>query len=171
MVYEAPKDLLGTLGINAKLFFAQLVNFTIVLFVMWRWVYRPLVRMMDARAKDIAEGLEHAKRADARLIEADAEKARIVEAAHAEAHAVLEETRAHVEAMRREQRERATQEMEQVAKEARAAIATERQAAFDTLKQDVAELVALSTAKVAAGLDANAQRQLIARAITEIERA
>jgi F0F1-type ATP synthase membrane subunit b/b' len=57
----ASTDLLGKLGINAPLFLAQLVNFSIVLLVMWKWVYTPLVKLMDKRAQEIADGLHKSR--------------------------------------------------------------------------------------------------------------
>src|SRR3990167_360095 len=61
---EAAKtDVLGTLGINWKLFMAQLVNVGIVIFVLSKWVFKPLVKLMDDRVKKIDDGLAHAKEA------------------------------------------------------------------------------------------------------------
>ncbi|MBX4188293.1 MAG: hypothetical protein KW793_04140, partial [Candidatus Doudnabacteria bacterium] len=36
--HKNSSGVLGTLGINWKLFLAQLINFSIVLFVFWKWV-------------------------------------------------------------------------------------------------------------------------------------
>jgi hypothetical protein len=55
--------LIGTLGLNRDLFFAQLFNFAVVFFVMWRWVYKPLVKAMDERSATIAKGLSDAEAA------------------------------------------------------------------------------------------------------------
>ena len=51
MVTEAKQvaesaGILGPLGVDVKLFIAQLVNVGVVLFVMWRWVYKPLLKVM-----------------------------------------------------------------------------------------------------------------------------
>lgn len=165
------KDLLGTLGINGKLFLAQLVNFGIVLVVMWKWVYTPLVKMMDRRSKEISDGIENAKRAEGRLAEAQAEKDRIVQEAKMEAHTILEDTRSKTEAMRQEKMAIAKQEIEKAVDEAKERIKGEKQAAFDALKQEIAVLVGMATQKVTSGIDEKNQHRLIADAITEIESA
>src|SRR3989344_5376390 len=55
-----PESLLGTLGIDWKLFLAQLVNFGIVLFVFWKWVVKPLGKTLAERQKRIETGLQNA---------------------------------------------------------------------------------------------------------------
>ena len=46
---------LGTLGINGKIFLAQLVNFVLVLIVLWRWAFTPIVKILDKRRDQIAK--------------------------------------------------------------------------------------------------------------------
>ena len=49
---EAAKEsVLGALGVNWKLFIAQLLNFSVVLFIMWKWVYTPLLKAIDPSAE------------------------------------------------------------------------------------------------------------------------
>jgi F-type H+-transporting ATPase subunit b len=168
---ETSNSLLGTLGINGKLFLAQLFNFSVVLIVMWKWVYTPLLKMMEKRSKEIADGLKNAELAQAHLAEAETEKQRIVDEAKGASHVLLEETRAKAEAIRQEKMSLAKKEIEQVVDEAKDRIKAEKQAAFDALKNEIANLVTMTAEKVAQGIDESGQRQLIAKAITEIENA
>lgn len=166
-----PTGVLGKLGVNGNLFVAQLVNFAIVLFVMWRFVYKPLLKKMDERAKKINDGLAFAKEADARLSDASAEKDRLVRDAKAEAHALMERAKTNAEAMRQEKLAQAKSEIEKVIAEAKEQIKSERASSFDALKQDIADLVTLATGKVAGGIDEKTQRNLVQGAIREIDNA
>lgn len=170
MVTEATasKDLLGTLGINAKLFAAQLVNFTIVLLVMWRWVYRPLVKMMDARAKEISDGLARGKEAEMLRVDAAAEREEIIREAHARARELSEAAEADAEALRVKKLALAKAEIEKLVDDAKVRIQRERTQTFDELKRETASLVALATQKLAVSLDEKKQRALIAEAIKEL---
>ncbi len=58
---EASSGVLGTLGINWKLFLAQLVNFAIVLFVFWKWIVKPLGEKLTQRQARIESGLKQAE--------------------------------------------------------------------------------------------------------------
>ena len=46
---------IGTLGLNWKLFMAQLLNFGIVLFVLWKWVFRPVAGALETRRQRVEE--------------------------------------------------------------------------------------------------------------------
>lgn len=63
--------LLSQLGINWKLLLSQAFNFFILLVVLHRFVYRPLLGAIKKRNEKIQEGLEKAQQADARLHEVD----------------------------------------------------------------------------------------------------
>lgn len=160
----------GTLGLNAKLFIAQLVNFAIVVLVMWKWVYTPLVRMMDARTKEISDGLEHAKEADRQLAEATAYKERLVREANAEVHGLLEEARRNAETIRKDKLEQTKREIEKLAAEAKERLATERDAAFDALQRDIAHLVGVAVQKLGTHMDEKARRALVEKALEDLER-
>lgn len=163
-------DLLGTLGVNAKLFAAQLVNFSIVLLVMWRWVYRPLIAAMDKRSKEIADGLKNAKDAKQKLADANDEREKLLRETKADAHAIIEETKKKAEGVKQEKMALAKQEVEKLVDDAKGRIQTERDAAFGALKTEVATLVTLATQKVAGQMSESAQRAAIADALKELQK-
>ncbi len=171
MIEPQSTGVLGTLGINWKLFLAQLVNFAVVVFVMWKWVYTPLLGLMDKRAGEIAEGVEKAKRADGEFKRAQSEKERILKEALTDAHALLQETRDKAEAMRQEKLHQTKAEIERLIEEAKAQIASERSDAAMSLQRDVADLIAAATEKVVGGAEIGAKRSLIAKALEEIQNA
>ena len=44
---------IGVLGINGKIFLAQLVNFGLILLVLWRFAFKPIVARLEARRERI----------------------------------------------------------------------------------------------------------------------
>ena len=165
----ASTGIAATFGLNAKLFAAQLFNFGIVLFVMWKFVYTPLLKIMDRRAKEIGDGLANAQAADRRLQEASEEKERLLREARAEAHGLLEEARTSAEAVRRDKLRIAMAEIESHVSQAKFQIKSEREAAAASLKREVAELVVAATGKVAASMDEKARKQLASRAVESLQ--
>ena len=84
------------LGIDINILVAQIVNFLIVAFVLQRFLYKPVISMLDKRRKEVEEGLklkadmeeEKEKLSERRkkvVKEANAEAQRIVAAAVADA--------------------------------------------------------------------------------------
>ena len=63
--------LLRQLGIDWKLLLSQAVNFAILLFILQRFVYKPLLTVVEKRNEKIKEGLQKAVEADVRLKEVD----------------------------------------------------------------------------------------------------
>ncbi len=163
------KDLLGTFGVNWKLFLAQLVNFSIVLVVMWKWVYTPLIKLMDTRAKEITEGLVNATAAQQKLAEAATERDHMLRETRGEAQRMIEETKKKAQGIHEEKMALVKQEIEQLVGEAKGRIQNERNVAFGVLQNEVATLVALATKKVAGQMSESAQRTHIAEAMKELQ--
>lgn len=161
--------ILGTLGLDLNKFIGQLVDFAIVVFVMWRWVYKPLLKMMDTRSAEIEKGLSDAQSAREQVENTKTETENILQAARAEAHALVEEARTQAEANRKEKMAQTRTEIEKIAIEAKQQIRSEREAAFDALKSEIGILIAAATKKIAAGMDEKQQKQLIDRAIQDLE--
>lgn len=71
----------GRFGLDAWLLFAQVVNFLVVVFVLQRFVFRPLLRTLRERTATVQKGLEDAHAAAALRASTDEEKHRVTRAA------------------------------------------------------------------------------------------
>jgi F-type H+-transporting ATPase subunit b len=121
-------DVLGKFHLELVPFLAQLVNFLIIAFILWRFLVRPLMATMKTRREAIAKGLADAEKARTSLAEAGAERAKILQAASMEAYQLLETARQEAERLRAASMERAGRDAERLIEEARDVIALERQA-------------------------------------------
>jgi F-type H+-transporting ATPase subunit b len=79
-----------TFGINAKLIIIQIVNFGVLLFLLHRFLYRPVIRIMNERQAKIEKGMEDAKRAAGELTEASAKREEILAQTKAESKEILD---------------------------------------------------------------------------------
>lgn len=52
---------LDSLGINTTYLIGQIINFAILLFVLTKFLYKPILKILDERAKKIAQGLKAAE--------------------------------------------------------------------------------------------------------------
>ncbi len=121
-------DVLGTFGLDPRLLAGQLVNFLVIGWLLWRFLVKPLLSTMKERRETISRGIADAEKARRALTEADAERARIIQAASAEAYQLLVNARAEAERLRGAALERAAQDAARLVAEARGNIALERQA-------------------------------------------
>ncbi|HET7562065.1 MAG TPA: F0F1 ATP synthase subunit B [Rhodanobacteraceae bacterium] len=77
------------MSLNATLI-AQIIVFLILVWFTMKFIWPPIVRAMDERAKRIAEGLDAADRARRELADADTHAAEEMKKARAEAAVIIE---------------------------------------------------------------------------------
>ena len=69
-------EILGNIGFDWRIAFANLVNFLIIFYLLKRYAFGPIGRILDERRRKIEEGLEHAREAETNLMMAKEERAR-----------------------------------------------------------------------------------------------
>ena len=84
-------ELVSQLGIDPKLLLAQGVNFLILLFVLTRFVYKPLMKMVEERRKKIELGVKGGEMAEEIIKKAEEEKAGIIKDADIDAVTIISE--------------------------------------------------------------------------------
>ena len=81
--------LLNAFGINGSLLLAQAVNFGVLMVALTYFLYKPVMRTIDARQKKVAQGVEDAERAAEKLAGADTQAAAVVSSAETEAEGIV----------------------------------------------------------------------------------
>lgn len=141
---------LGSLGVNGKLFLAQLANFGVVLFVMWRWVYRPLLAFMDERAAKIEKGLKDSEAASLARHRAEAEVGKLVTAARHESKKIIEAAEAEARIRGEEMLGQAARDVAKAVLEGKEQLKADRQAMLAAAKAELAGIVVQTAEKVLA---------------------
>ncbi len=62
-------EILNQFGINPLLLAAQVVNFAILLFILRRFLYKPILKVLEERKQKIADSLKNAEEIERRLNE------------------------------------------------------------------------------------------------------
>ena len=60
-------EIIGVFGINGKLLVIQVFNFGILVLILWHFLYKPVVAMLEKREKVIAGGVRDAETAKKNL--------------------------------------------------------------------------------------------------------
>ena len=159
-------ELLSKLGIDWKLLLAQIVNFLILLFILYRFAYKPVLKMLDDRSSKIEKGLKDAEDSQKKLQEITLKEREIIKDARVEALAIL----AKVEEQARKNKEEiiaeAKSSSEKVLKDAEKKIKEEKNKMVSEVKGEIAGLVVMATKKVISEkLDRGKDIELIKKAI------
>jgi len=141
-------ETLQSMGIQWPKLIAQAVNFAIVLFILWRWAYRPVFAMLDARREKIAEAMADADKIKADLAKTEAERREILTKAGDQANKLIEEARAAAARVRDQETQKAVAAAEQIMIKAREAAVQDHNRMLQELKREVGRLVVQTTATV-----------------------
>ena len=144
----ANQNLLSALGINWKLLLTQAVAFAILVYILGKFAYPPLIRSIDERRKIIEAGLAEAKESHETLNKAQAEVEQLLSEARQEAEEMVARSREDAAAVVAAAEKQAVERAERIMQDGRAQLASDVQAARETLKSDVVHLVALATERI-----------------------
>jgi F-type H+-transporting ATPase subunit b len=157
-----------TLGLNWPSFLWHLVNFGVLFFVLWRFLFPPILKMLDERQARIRESMERAealREESARA--AEAVKAQLDEARR-EGQNIIDNANQIAERIRAERTQQAQAEYEAILKRAQDDAAREREQAFAELRQQVADLAVMAAERIIhRQLDPATQRQLVNEFLAE----
>jgi F-type H+-transporting ATPase subunit b len=161
-------DSAGLLDVNGT-FVAELIAFVIMVGILARYAYPPIIRAAEARQRQIEEGVRAAQEAERRLKDVQKD----VEQTLAEARGQARETinRAHQEAAAEaeELRERGRRDADAQVERARGDIEAEKDRAIQELRAQVSALVVDAAGKVlGAAIDEKAHARLIEESLREV---
>jgi F-type H+-transporting ATPase subunit b len=160
----------GLIKVVPGLMIWTIVCFLITLFVLKRYAFGPIQKMIDERRERIRRSIEEAEEARAearRLLE---EHRSLIGQARGQAEEILAEARHTREAMEKRMREETEAERQRRLEETRRQIEAETQRALGQIRAEVAELTLVATSKVTGKvLDDADHRRLIEEAISGLD--
>ncbi|MDO8584633.1 MAG: F0F1 ATP synthase subunit B [bacterium] len=130
-------ELFTKLGINGKLLFAQAFNFLVVFWILKRFVFPKIVRMIEDRKSTIEKGLAMHEEAQKEIARADITRKEILSRADAEAEQLMGATKVQAEARLREVEGRAKAVAEDMLQKAKAQSDTMARDALHGAKADI----------------------------------
>src|SRR6266545_811233 len=161
-------EILNSLGINLTALIWHAVNFLILLFILQRFLYKPVLRMLDERALRIRDSMAQAEEARAEVARLRDDAKDILDAARREGQELLAQANRNSERILAEARQQAQAEADRIVERARAEIVREREQAFAELRQEVADLAVMAAGHVIRrSLDDDAHRELVRQFIAD----
>ena len=156
------------LGLNFPSLIVFLVNFLILLGILYLFAYKPILRVMDQRSDKIRESLEAADRAREEAARSQQDTQQQLNEARLEGQRLIDQAREMAERYRTEEKDRARQEAEAFIARAREDIQRERDSAIQEVRSHFAELaIAAAERVIERSLDRDAHGELIASVLEE----
>jgi F-type H+-transporting ATPase subunit b len=139
---------LHNLGVDWTKLLAQTLNFAIILFVLWRYAYKPVLAMLEQRRERIAEAITDADKIKAELANTEAARQEILNQAATQANKLIEEARTAAARVQEQETQKAIAQAEQIIVKAREAATADHARMLSELKREVGVLVVQTTAAV-----------------------
>lgn len=96
------EEIISAFGIDVRLITIQIINFVVLLFALWYFLYTPILKLLADRQEKIKKGVEDAEAAEQSLEEAENTKKEIVAAAHRESEEIVKKAEQHAETKKSE---------------------------------------------------------------------
>ena len=141
-------QILNQFGIKYILLLAQVVNFLVLLWILKRFLYKPILKVLEERKQRIAESLKNAEEIEKRLAETEEESEKKLSVASIEAKKILEETNKSVAQIIEEAHFRANKDMEEIVKKGQESINAEREKMHQEMREELAQIVVTALEKV-----------------------
>ncbi|HRO75176.1 MAG TPA: F0F1 ATP synthase subunit B [Crocinitomicaceae bacterium] len=116
------------------------IVFVLLLFLLTKFAWKPILNMVNKREQDIAEALELAKKTKAEMTALQAQNENLLKEARAERDAIIKDAREVATKMVEESKDKARVEATKLIEDAKNAIQTEKNAALAEVKSQVADL-------------------------------
>jgi len=142
------EEIARTFGVDWSHLSAQMISFSIVCALLYWLAYKPVLRMLEERRQQIAQGLANTEKINAALAAIETQRKEAMTTARAEATRIIEEARGIARRVGEQETQRAQAAAEQLVLKARDAATQEHTRMMGELRREVGRLVVRTTAAV-----------------------
>jgi len=146
------------------LFIWTIVTFLVLLALLAKFAWRPLLQALETRQERIRKSLEDADRARQELERLQQESAKIMQQARIEAESIVAQTRTDAERLREELKHKAREEADNILRNAQQQIQLQTRQAIQQIRHEVADIAVLLASKL---LERNLAKEDNARLIDD----
>lgn len=141
-------EILTNFGIQPTLLVAQIVNFLIIIFLLKKFLYKPILKVLEDRRKKIEESLKNADLIEERLQRTNDQTEKIIADAQTQAQVLIANAKKEAERIGENATLEARKNAEAMLAEARIQIEVQRQSMQERLEKETLELVIAVVKKV-----------------------
>jgi F-type H+-transporting ATPase subunit b len=159
------------LSINPGVIIWTTITFLLLLFVLKKTAWKPILDSLDEREKKIKDSLEEAERARQEAEKLIAENQANLAKAEEEAQKIIEQSREYAETLKSQIIAQSKEEAKKILEDAQAEIKRRQKESFAQLKREVADIAVEAAEKIIkTNLDKQKQIELVNKHIDEISK-
>ncbi|OEG69354.1 hypothetical protein ATZ36_10060 [Candidatus Endomicrobiellum trichonymphae] len=163
-------EIIQKFGLEAKLFLFQLINFLIIVFILKKFLFTPLKKMLDERKRKIEQSLQDAENAKITLKNAFEEKKNILAKAKSSADMLMATVKVSIKETKEKEIIETKHRSEQIIADAKQKAATEFESINKKIGKISIDVSGKVISKVLSDLFTETEKQkLISRALEKID--
>ena len=159
----------GLMDVNPGLMIWTVITFIVLLFILKKYAWKPILTALDKRENDIKESLAQAEQAkiDAKKL-LDENQANLAKAEE-ESRKMIEQSRSYAETLKEQLIKESKDQAKKIVDEASLEIQRKKDAAFEELRGQIAEIAVSAAEKIIReSLDAQKSKQVIDKYLNDV---
>jgi F-type H+-transporting ATPase subunit b len=156
------QQIASTFGVDWPHLLSQIISFSVVCLLLHRFAYRPILKTLDERRQQIAQGIADTEKIRSELAQAEATCRNIVVQANAQATKLIEEAHAAAGRVQDQETQKAIAAAEQILSKSREAAAQEHARMLTELKREVGQLVVQAATRLTGRILTNEDQRRMA---------
>ncbi|MCL5783857.1 MAG: F0F1 ATP synthase subunit B [Patescibacteria group bacterium] len=141
-------EILNQFGIKPVLLIAQGVNFLLLLFILKKFLYKPILKVLDERKQKIADSLKNADEIEKKLGQISQEREEALRKAAKDAEVILQEATQTADKIITQAHQKAGKDIEKLVEQSKESLKLEREKLHQEIRMEIAGLVVASLQKV-----------------------
>ncbi len=156
-------------GVDPLLISAQAVNFLVLFYILKRFLFRPLLKIIEERQKVVQDSLDNADKIEQRLQTVESESAERLDVVSKKAQKIIDNATLAADVIIEKAHKKAESDIEKMIVDAQRHIAEERKTMQKELHQELAKLVIFGIEKTSSKIvDDEDHKKLIAQQCDEL---
>lgn len=156
------------LGIQPQALIMQVINFTILVVVLTKLLYKPILTMLDKRQKEIEEGVKLTEKLRLEEEKFAAKREKLLDEARGDARRLLEEAKSAGKEVEKDIIAAATKEAGEIVEKGKADAARIHDELADEMRKEVTTLASIMVERMLTGLTETEQHKIIARNLKDL---
>lgn len=162
-------DILKQFGVEPLLLIAQIVNFAILFLLLRKFLYGPILKVLEQRKNRIAQSLKNADEIEKKLLKTEEDREKKLEAATKESTKIVNEAASSAKQIIEEAHQKASDDITLMVKKAEESLKLERERLHQEIRQELSEIVATSLERITGKvLTDNDKKTLISESVKKV---
>lgn len=162
-------EILNQFGINPLLLAAQVVNFFVLLFILKRFLFGPILKVLEERKKMIAQSIQNAEEIEKKLQQTAEQSDKIIADTLKEAQKMLDQSKEAAAQILADTNKTAEQILLKAQEDGKQIIKMQEQVLMDQMKENAGRLVMLAFEKITGKrITSEDQRKLIEKEVKNL---